>query len=203
MAIIDPFSKVYAFVIGKYVGRTCVIRDSEKHVPGLVQVVFIDNDRDEKASVKIGELAQLEMPGWPAEIYHSSYGIKEHFERHHGSGTNMLRTQILAQPRVLRKDDVLATKESVVEIPRSGYNSSCLVRLSCTGWVKLAPRLPVALLNNRNFKLPIELRIGQKLATGCLIVKKPDSSCLDWVKIYLDKKDCCIKVPSCIPLALA
>jgi len=75
--------------------------------------------------------------------------------------------------------------------------------LDRTGWVELAPRLPIALKGNKNHRLSVELRVNDRLATGCLIVKNSAPSIVNWIDIFLDRESCRIEVPSCIPLALA
>lgn len=202
MSIINSFSKIYLVIIGEHTGRTCVIHEFKENLDGFSQIIFADNDKDEFMFIETGSLAQLKTPGWPAKIYHPPYGIKEHFEKHSGAGTNMLRTESIAQPRALKKNDTLATREIVIETPRRGFNSSCLIHLSRVGWVELPPRLPIALLGNKNYRFPIELRKNEKLVTGCSIVKTPNASRLNWVNISLDRENCCIEVPSCIPLVL-
>jgi hypothetical protein len=89
-------------------------------------------------------------PGWPIpeSLTAQPYGLHEHLRRH-GTGDNMLRTTRFAQPQALRVGDLLATGCRVLSPPRWGYNSSILVHLTGghTGhWIKMAPRLPIALL---------------------------------------------------------
>lgn len=203
MAIISPFSIVYSVISGENKGRVCVIRNLKGYINEYVGVIFIDNNDDQLVPIKKAELAQLEIPGWPQTIHGCSYGLKEHFKTHSGDGTNMLRTSNIAQPMALRTKDILSTGEIVVEDPRGGYNSSSLIHLDKTGWVELAPRLPIALAGNKRFRLPGGLTKNDRLSTGCLIVKAPISFEVNWTDIFLDRDDCCISVPSCIPLALA
>lgn len=86
-------------------------------------------------------------PGWPCYEM-APYGYAEHIERH-GSGSNRLRTEHVAQPQALEPGDLLATGERVLSLPRSGTNGSVLVHM--TGgtnghWISMAARLPIALL---------------------------------------------------------
>jgi hypothetical protein len=201
MSIVGPNSKVYAINFGEYKGRTCVLFNYSI-VDGMIKIIFADVKVNELATVKVGALSQLETPGWPLEEeFHKSHGLKECLQRS-GDGSNMLRISDIAQPRALKLDDVLASGEKVVKPLRSGYNSSCLACLDRTGWVEIAPRFPIALLGNKSYKFPEELRAGDRLATGCVVVKDPISN-IDWVRVYLNVKWCKIEIPSCIPLALA
>lgn len=203
MSIVRSYSLIYLVLSGQYVGRKCVIHDPNFVSSKSVQVIFTGRERDEFASVDIGCLALLDLPGWSGKIYHRPYGLKEHLESKSGSGENMLRTPYVVQPWALNLYDILATGEIVIGHQRRGYNSSCLVHLSRTGWVELEPRLPIALAQNEKYCPPIELRKGQYLITGDIIARDPDSTELNWVNIYLERPDCRIEVPSCIPLALA
>ncbi len=86
-------------------------------------------------------------PGWPCYEM-APYGYAEHIERH-GSGSNRLRTEHVAQPQALEPGDLLATGDRVLSHPRSGTNGSVLVHM--TGgtngcWISMAARLPIALL---------------------------------------------------------
>ena len=111
--------------------------------PRAVGLIFV---RDEHAP-----------PGWPMEA-RPPYGFKEHIKRL-GSGENLLRTERIAQPRALQVGDVLATGDWVLSLPRLGFNSSVLIHLSGGlhgHWIKVAPRLPIALLSSGD-KPPPEL----------------------------------------------
>lgn len=205
MAIIEPQSIVYQIVSGKHKGKTCVIRraGSGNQVSVRVALIGDSNGRDRIVSVRRGELAQLETPGWPREIHGSLCGLQKDLSDQRGNGANTLRTPVLVQSQALEMSDVLATEEIVVDRPRRGYNSSVLIRLDQIGWVELAPRLPVALKGNLKFKFPVELKEHDRLATGRLVVRRPVSTKVDWTGIFLDRQNCRIDVPSCIPLALA
>jgi hypothetical protein len=202
MAIINPLSVVYLVISGEHKGRSCVIR-SESNNKKLTGVIFNDSDGNRMAVIQKGRLAQLEIPGWPEKIHERSYDLREYRRGQQGNGTNMLRTTNLAQPWTLKPNDVLATGDTVVEIPRRGFNSSTLIRLDQIGWIELAPRLPIALWGNKKFRLPMDLRKNDKLATGCLIAEKSASEEVNWTTIFLDRKSCSIEVPSCVPLALS
>lgn len=197
MSIFDERSKRYLIISGEHKGCVCVVFEAFN---GYVDVFFIDNNK--AVTVKYDQLVEIETPGWERNVMCCPYGIGEHFQIYKNNGTNMLRTKNLCQPYALKKDDILVTGESVVENPRHGYNSSALIRLNIIGWVEIAPRLPIALIGNNNFKLPAELAKNDRLATGCLIVRDPISQKINWTDIFLDYKECRISVPSCIPLAL-
>jgi hypothetical protein len=201
MAIVEGTSVIYKIIFGEHKGRTCVPRMLNA-AKGVVGVVFEDVKTDQIIFVNPEVLSPLETPGWPAERnYREPYGLAEH-AREFGNGTNLLRTDDIAQPRALKPGDILASREMVTQPLRSGYNSSCLVCLENTGWVEVAPRLPLALQGNKNFKFPAQLERGDKLATGCKVMG-PSISQNGWVSVYLDREDCEIKTPFCVPLALA
>jgi len=202
MAIVSPSSIIYLVIRGEKKGRICVVRETENNNNVYIGVIFVDCGDDRIMVMRKGDLAQLETPGWPEKIHERPYGLKEYFEIHKGDGTNMLRTATIVQPRALKTGDVIATGEKVVEEQRMGHNSSSLVRLEKTGWVELAPRLPIALQGNKKFRLPYDLVWNDNLATGCLVVSPPTSFKVNWINIFLDRKNCLIEVPSCIPLAL-
>ena len=202
MAIVTPDSIVYTVVSGTHKGQVCVIR-GKGCGKRSVGVVFTEHDGNRVVTVEKEKLAQLEVPGWPDRVLENTYGLEEYRDRHSGDGTCMLRTKSLAQPRALIVGDMLATGEPVVEGPRRGFNSSVLVRLEKTGWVELAGRLPIALSGNKEFRLPCQILRRDRLATGCLIVKTPVCMQVGWTTIALERVDCVIDVPSCIPLALA
>lgn len=199
MAIIKPYSVIYLIVSGVHKGRTCVLRERNG---GCFNVYFAETKTEETALIRPGELAELEVPGWPEMHCYRPYSLLEHFESQKGTGSNMLRTRGMAQPRALLPNDRLATGQYVVDTPRMGFNSSSLVRLDTTGWIELAPRLPIALEGNERYKVPIELTTEDTLATGCRVVEIPYAIKASWVMVTLDQKDCKIEVPACVPLAL-
>ena len=201
MAIITSESRVFRIISGEHRGRTCVIRTDR--AGDHVGVVLSDSKSNETTLIRIGRLAELEIPGWPDKIYNRPYGLREYFDGHRGDGSNMLRTAALSQPRAMMKGDFLEGGYEIVgHSPRRGFNSSVLIHLSKTGWVEVASRLPVALVTNKQFKFPDELVVGDVLATGCRVVKNPHTPDVNWTAIFLDREDCEIEVPSCIPLAL-
>lgn len=82
------------------------------------------------------------------EVSGLSYGYKEYL-RQKGNGSNLLRTDRIAQPRALRKKDILANGDRVLAAPREGYNGSVWVLLSGGHhghWIKMPARIPIALL---------------------------------------------------------
>jgi hypothetical protein len=61
---------------------------------------------------------------------------------------NSLRTPHCAQPRALQKGDMLANGDEILSDPRTGYNSSVLLRLPggyYGAWIEVAPRIPIVL----------------------------------------------------------
>jgi hypothetical protein len=202
MSIIRPESIIYRIIAGKYEGRTCVIYSEGAQVTDLAKIIFNDGNHNEFGTIKKGELAALDVPGWPNEMRIIPYGLRQYLEKEKGNGSNSLRTEYVAQPFALKQGDVLATGEVVIEHPRRGYNSSALIHLDKSGWVELAPRLPIALAGNKKFKLPVELSVKNKLITGCRIAERSFSLKANWTKVFLNERNCCIETPSCIPLAL-
>jgi hypothetical protein len=201
MAIIHPESIVYLVVSGQHKGITGVIRTARED--GKIGIINVNGwDKNKILFVRRGELAQIELPGWEDNFPHAyPCTLKQKLERNRIGDS--IRDMQIVQPAVLRVGDMLAAGEFVSELPRRGFNSMILIHLNKTGWVELAPRLPLALYGNKNFKMPVELVKNDKLATGCLIVKNSESTKTNWTNIYLDRESCCIDVPSCIPLALS
>jgi len=188
-------------ISGEYKGRKCTIWDDGDST--LIEVIFLD-DPNKPVMVLKGTLSQLDIPGWKGKVYEENefYSLIKYQATHQGDGTNLLRMPNFAQPRALKVGDMLASGEFVTETGRKGYNDIPLIHLDLSGWVELVPRLPVAIGCNGKFKLPADLRKSDKLATGCLVVKDSISHETSWTDVYLNREDCIIDVPSCIPLAL-
>jgi len=175
----------------------------------VASVVLTDPDCHDAATIMAEDLSKISPPGWALteKEYErrcsNCYGLTVWFLEEAGSGSNLLRTDDLAQPRALRIGDQLAYGE-IVEKIRVGYNDSVIILLNRSGWVELAPRLPIALFGNKDFCLPPYLNKSDVLATGCRIAKSSTGfeTKRGWAEIYLDR-NCCISVPSCIPLAIA
>jgi|WetSurMetagenome_2_1015567.scaffolds.fasta_scaffold96038_4 hypothetical protein len=200
MSIVSEESRIYKIISGPFKGKNCVIFNPNIR-DGMILIV-LDDEGQKVELVNAGQLAQLELPGWESESSLITYGLDDWFARGKGSGSNLLRTLDISQPQVLKMGDVLATEE-IVNLPhRRGFNSSCLVHLNLTGWVELAGRLPLALKGNMKYRLPAELKDGDRLVTGCAVVSKPVSD-VNWTYVCLDNVSCQIEVPNCIPLALA
>ena len=82
------------------------------------------------------------------EVSERPYGYEE-YRKQKGNGSNLLRTNRVAQPRALRKEDTLANGDRVLATPRGGYNGSVWVLLSGGlhgHWVEMPARIPIALL---------------------------------------------------------
>ncbi|NTW14645.1 MAG: hypothetical protein HGA31_06520 [Candidatus Moranbacteria bacterium] len=206
MSIVREESIVYTIVSGTHGGKECVIRaDPPRGHAELIGVVFTGEGEDPNriVDVRIGTLAALEAPGWADDFPYDApckfekYNLKELYHK-----TKRLRDTYVTQPSVVKEGDILASGEIVVEAPRRGWNSSVLIRLDRTGWVEVSPRLPIALKGSGKFRFPINLRMGDRLATDCLVVKQPTSSEVNWTDVCLDREDCRIEVASCLPLAL-
>lgn len=88
------------------------------------------------------------LPGTPLLRSSAPYNFEGH-RKHYGNGTNMLRTERLAQPKALKIGDMLATGDRVLSEPREGGNGSVFIHL--TGgfdghWIDVPARIPIALI---------------------------------------------------------
>ena len=204
MSTVKAFSVKHLITSGEHKDRVCLVREQENDPPGLVTVVFDSQISDRFALVSENALSQIEIPGWR---FHSTktnaYSLKDYLDFHRGCGSNLLREDLFAQPRVLHFGDKLASGELVTKDPRIGYNSSVLIHLKNEGWVELASRLPIALKGNDNFEYPADLKADVTLMTGCVVAKNSEKLPGGWVNVYLDRKDCNLNIPSCVPLALS
>ncbi len=82
------------------------------------------------------------------EVSIDSYHFDKYFQQK-SNGSNGLRTERVAQPRALRKGDILSNGDRVLATPREGYNGTVWVLLSGGyhgHWIGIAARLPIALL---------------------------------------------------------
>jgi len=206
MAIVKESSERYRVLSGKHAKRICSVCREKPDPPGFVSVIF-DHRDTESVLIQEGALSKLSVPGWEYDIQQSPYGLKEYLKEHQGNGSNMLREKtFFIQPRTASINDQLASGELVVRLPRQGYSSSVLIRLSETGWVELAPRLPIALIGHEKFKFPFELKEGDRLVTGCSIAKDSECLAINWIRLFfadVSEHIAALTVPSCIPLALA
>lgn len=85
-----------------------------------------------------------QLPGFSIDKRRRPYGFEGHLN-HYGDGDNCLRTVRLAQPRALKRGDILATGDKVLSAPRNGYNG--LVWLNLDGdWIEVPARIPIAIL---------------------------------------------------------
>lgn len=203
MSIIEKLSVRYIVLKGEYKGRLCSPRKQDNDPPGKIFVIFLDCIHDEFAILKIGYLSSTATPGWAEESHRSPYNLEEYSANHRGLGSNLLRTPLYVQPGAMRPGDELATGEIVLDYPRGGFNSSSIIPLDRSGWVEMASRPPIALMGNENFKLPCDLKKGDKFVTTCKVAKDSSSERVNWTRIWLDHSEDGFEVPSCIPLALA
>ena len=202
MAIVRDTSVNYKVLFGKYAGKVCLILEKDPGPNKPILVTFIDSVKEERTSIPRGYLSRLALPGWSDDRSDSSYGLAQHFLKKNGSGSNLLfQENCFAQPRALKVGQVLASGEYITRLSRMGRNSSALICLSGSGWVEMAPRLPIALKGNCHFSFPIQLMKGERLVTNCLVMKNSECQQTNWVNIFLEN-DACIDTPSCLPLAL-
>ncbi len=98
-----------------------------------------------------------------SQLYHYEPVGFETYIKQRGRGYNNLRTDFCCMPGVLKKGDILATGETVVELPREGGNGSVLVCLGTSSedkhrvWLGLPARIPLALLAVAGDPPPAEL----------------------------------------------
>ncbi len=118
------------------------------------------------------------------------YGIEGYIE-HYGDGSNMLRGQDFAQPRTLVPGDELANGWVVGE-KLSGFSSSVGVRFM-NGEVRVvAPRIPLQLKGGAEGVYPGDLRTGQILQTGCVVLDAPVP--VDPVQWHADQEEVALKL---------
>lgn len=85
----------------------------------------------------------------------------------------MLRGSDFAQPRTLTNGDVLSNGWQVDGEPSRAVNSSVGIHFT-NGLTRIvAPRLPLQLQSDRKGILPSQLKIGQILQTGCVVLDNP------------------------------
>lgn len=191
--IIHLESKRYEVISGEFEGRKCTIFDPLSS--GGITVLLEGGNPKRKILIEKENLSLLDVPGWDA-----------YYQNLEGEGKNpwFFRSELFSQPRKLKKGDMLADGKCVIREPRMGYNGSALICLDDPGWIELAPRFPVALAGNQNYKYPAGLVAANVLATKSYVIKSfQEDGEKDWVSVYLDWKDCCFEIPHCVPLALA
>jgi hypothetical protein len=215
--IVNSLNVVYEILFGEYKNHTCVL-SGYRNRDGLVGVVFFSNHNDTNGHnedgrtvfVKKGMLSQTRLPGrwFYRDKSECGYGLEEYFRRkREGEEATMLRTPGFAQPRVLKKGEMLGNVNIVItEDLYVGRNDTFLAHFGMIGWVELSPFLPIALYGNKNFKYPAELEVGDKFVTG-QVVTNVSAEEINWTRVWLEEKEFdkrqIIKIPSCVPLALA
>lgn len=200
MPIVEKNSEIYVVVFGQHAGKLCTVwNDPLKDT--LAEVIFCSEDPKRIVTIEKTNLCKTKFVGWVSPDTTESFTLGEYLSSYQGTGHTLVNMPDMAHPQTLRPNDILATGEKIVEVPRRGCNSSILVCLERIGWVEVAPRFIFALEGNKKFKLPGTLKIGDTLVTGCTV--EDDSVCtkIGWVCIYVD--GCEFKIPSCIPLALS
>ena len=202
MSTINPLSVAYRVISGEHTGKICIIRNDG--ADGLTAgVAFLDFDREETVIIQKSALSKLASPGWPEKFDAVPYDMAAYWYEQKGTGSCRLRMPTFAQPRALREGDMLATSEVVLESPRCGWNNSALIRLDVSGCLEMPPRFAIALKGNTKFKFPEALKVGDKLITGCPVIKNSVQAGPDMTRVYLDYEGCEMQVPTCLPLAIA
>lgn len=201
MPAIREESKKYIVVSGEHVGKICSICSEESN-PKNALVIF-DREKNMRVSISKKLLSELAIPGWEYPIQEMPYNLAEYKQKKNPLLYNMLlERDFFCQPKAANINYQLASGETVIGLPRQGFNNSVIIKLNTSGWVELPARIPIALRNQTRFKLPPELKKGDRLVTGCLIEKDSEYPEINWSKIFLDGVDHGIYVPSCTPLAL-
>ena len=93
-------------------------------------------------------LAGKRLPGIKLRKWSLPYGIEEHVRYYDGTGTNMLRTEHVAQPSALQAGDILATGDKLLSPPREAGNGGVWLHLSGGRdghWIDVPARIPLAL----------------------------------------------------------
>ena len=213
MRFVNKRSIYYRIIGGRHRGMFCAVLDWKVLPNGLMSRMKVARGKTRIAFLnpkigggqiifeKVKYLLQRELPGWDDRVPDNGVDF-ETFLEEHGNGSNRLRTKFVAQPHTLRQGDFLATGTRIIAGQRLGVNSSILLKLSKFGWVELASRLPIALSGSKNktYKMPIDLRKGDILATTCKTDRPSDKLSDEWTKIHIDNTS--ILVPSCVPIAL-
>lgn len=199
-------SLIYRIISWEHAWRPCVIRNihGKWESENEVGIYFADTEKEEFIFVDKNLLEQIEIPWWKMdkEHYYRPTETLEKYLARWGWYPNRIRDKYISHPEVIKKWDTLANWEFVLEDPRFWFNSSILLRLSTSWWVELAPRLPIALCWNTNYKLAQDLAVWDVLATWCRVVEWPFLWEPYFVYVALDKKTTKIDIPYCVPIAL-
>lgn len=218
MRFVGRESIYYRIINGKNYGKMCAILEYNnastglegiKVVRGEAHVVLMQDIRTKKEEIvweKIENLIPREIPGWDDRIPDNPVCLEKYLEDKVPGIRNCLRTETVAQPRVIVQGDFLATSKRVMAGQRWGCNSTILLKLSEFGWVELAGRLPIAMFGTQKtgFRMPIDLCKGDVLATNCEVLEDPKARGREWVDVLLTGgfKGALIDIPSCVPIAL-
>lgn len=205
--MIWPDSRIYRILRWKNKWRPCVIRGkNEKN--NTLRIFFTDIDWDEFIFLKLSSLEETEIPWWKKRIIPHGYSSPyietlEQYKTRWWWYPNIIRDWTLCHPKRIKKWDILATWEIIIEEPRDWYNWSVLLLLSRSWWVELAPRFLLALKGNTKFKIAQDLIKWDILATGSTVIDniKKESEQF-WAYIWVNKTDHIFKIPHIIPMAL-
>ncbi len=122
-----------------------------------------------------------------------------------------LRTERIAQPKVLKPGDMLATGEVVVRPPRRAHRRGIFLSLSRQReWIIVPDIIPIALHQpddptmGMNFVMPPNLEVGDRWATGKRILSTPRDGIADLIELHisLGKGGMWVCVPKTIPIAI-
>lgn len=98
------------------------------------------------------------------------YGLETYIE-HHGDGSNLYRTETFAQPRALEHGDILSNGWQVEGETFDAFNGGVGVNFHNGMSRRIPARLPLQLLGDLPGTLPMDLRVGQILQTGCVVLE--------------------------------
>ena len=101
------------------------------------------------------------------------YGV-ETYTKQTGVSTNEYRGEDFGQPKTLHPGDVLATGRKIAKFPSEAVGGR--VRLSFDvgeDWI-VDPRIPVALVSDKQVTLARELQAGYVLETSCTVLSTPN-----------------------------
>lgn len=98
------------------------------------------------------------------------YGL-ETFIEHSGDGSNLYRGETFTQPRALEHGDVLSNGWQVDGETFEAFNGGVGVNFTNGISRRVPARLPLQLMSETPGVLPMDLRVGQILQTGCVILE--------------------------------
>lgn len=103
-----------------------------------------------------------------------SYGDNKFFSTFTTSTTNQYRGATFAQPRAIFRGDLLSGGQRVMRASKESDDfNRVVIMLKAETSLTVPPRLPVALNRHERSLYPSDLKIGQMLMTGCVVLRDP------------------------------